>query len=234
MAIRPGDIISHAEMNVIEGYSLQRGMNYRVNGGVSIFLMSTREGAPYDDKIEDDGKILIYEGHDAKKGWVKSPKSADQPMYSPNGKLTENGKFFKAAEEYKLKLIEPELIKVYQKIKKGIWTYNGVFELLDAQVKKSFDRKVFKFRLQITDKTIDSRRRKIKNLKNIEHTRIIPTSIKLEVWKRDKGKCVMCGSTNNLHFDHDLPFSKGGTSIKAENIQLLCARHNLQKHDKIQ
>ncbi|MAV82857.1 MAG: restriction endonuclease, partial [Pelagibacteraceae bacterium] len=27
--------------------------------------------------------------------------------------------------------------------------------------------------------------------------------------------------------------SKGGTSESAENIQLLCARHNLQKSDKI-
>jgi 5-methylcytosine-specific restriction endonuclease McrA len=58
--------------------------------------------------------------------------------------------------------------------------------------------------------------------------------VKLEVWKRDKGKCIQCGSTDNLHFDHILPFSKGGTSLTAENIQLLCARHNLQKRDKIQ
>lgn len=40
-------------------------------------------------------------------------------------------------------------------------------------------------------------------------------------------------SKDNLHFDHILPFSKGGTSLKSENIQLLCARHNLQKSDKI-
>jgi len=62
---------------------------------------------------------------------------------------------------------------------------------------------------------------------------MIPTSVKLEVWKRDKGKFIQCGSENNLHFDHVLPFSKGGTSLKAENIQLLCARHNLEKRDRI-
>jgi 5-methylcytosine-specific restriction endonuclease McrA len=38
---------------------------------------------------------------------------------------------------------------------------------------------------------------------------------------------------DELHFDHILPFSKGGTSIKAENVQLLCARHNLAESDKI-
>lgn len=63
---------------------------------------------------------------------------------------------------------------------------------------------------------------------------MIPTPVKPEVWKRDKGKCVQCQNTTNLHFDHILPFSKSGTSRKAENIQLLGAKHNLQKRDKIQ
>ena len=66
-----------------------------------------------------------------------------------------------------------------------------------------------------------------------EKRRIIPTEVKLEVWKRDEGKCVTCGADNELHFDHILPYSKGGTSVKAENVQLLCARHNLVKSDKI-
>jgi 5-methylcytosine-specific restriction endonuclease McrA len=47
------------------------------------------------------------------------------------------------------------------------------------------------------------------------------------------GKCVQCGSSDNLHFDHIIPFSLGGSSLVAENIQLLCARHNLQKRDRI-
>jgi 5-methylcytosine-specific restriction endonuclease McrA len=63
---------------------------------------------------------------------------------------------------------------------------------------------------------------------------MIPPSVKLEVWKRDKGKCVKCGSTDNLHFDHIIPFSKGGSSLVAENIQILCARHNISKRDKIE
>jgi len=64
--------------------------------------------------------------------------------------------------------------------------------------------------------------------------RVIPTHVKLEVWKRDGGKCVTCGATDELHFDHVVPFSKGGTSLVAENVQLLCARHNLGKHDRIE
>ena len=65
------------------------------------------------------------------------------------------------------------------------------------------------------------------------HSRLIPTSVKLEVWARDKGQCVLCGSKENLHFDHDLPYSKGGTSLTAANVRILCMKHNLQKSGKI-
>jgi 5-methylcytosine-specific restriction endonuclease McrA len=63
---------------------------------------------------------------------------------------------------------------------------------------------------------------------------MIPTPVKLAVWKRDRGRCVECGSTDNLHFDHVIPYSRGGSSLVAENIQLLCARHNFSKRDRIQ
>ena len=69
---------------------------------------------------------------------------------------------------------------------------------------------------------------------DLPHTRLIPTAVKLEVWKRDKGKCTECGAKDNLHFDHIFPFSKGGTSLLAQNVQLLCARHNLAKSARIE
>jgi hypothetical protein len=51
--------------------------------------------------------------------------------------------------------------------------------------------------------------------------------------RRDRGQCVLCASTKNLHFDHDIPFSKGGSSLTAANVRLLCAKCNPQKSDKI-
>jgi hypothetical protein len=234
MAISPGDIISHTEMCLEEGVSLQRGMNFQLKRGTSVILMSLRKGAPYSDKVTDNGQTLIYEGHDVPRNLASSPKMVDQPYRTPKGSLTENGKFFEAAEKYKNKLQTPELVKVYEKIKDGIWVYNGVFELTDAWTEIIERRNVFKFKLQVTDNTIDQIQQIGIELKDLDHNRIIPTSVKLEVWKRDNGRCRECGSTDNLHFDHILPFSKGGTSLKSENIQLLCARHNLQKRDKIQ
>lgn len=60
----------------------------------------------------------------------------------------------------------------------------------------------------------------------------IPEDVKFEVWRRDQGRCVICGSQENLEFDHIIPFSKGGSST-ARNIQLLCQNCNRHKSDKI-
>lgn len=231
--MKPGDIISYLQMCQHEGVNLQRGMNFRLKGGLSVILMSLRKNAPYADRVEENGKVLIYEGHDVPKykGLKQDPKRLDQPKLTPFGSLTENGKFYKAAEEYKAKKSDVELVKVFEKIRDGIWTYSGIFKLVDAWEQVEGKRKVFKFRLKITDENDDNKEEKTS--RDLEHNRLIPTDVKLAVWKRDKGKCVICESTDNLHFDHDIPFSKGGTSLKAENIQLMCARHNLDKRDKI-
>jgi hypothetical protein len=230
--IKQGDVISYLEMCKEEGVNLQRGMNFHLRGGFSVILMSLRLGAPYADRIEEDGRILIYEGHDiplAKGG--PNPKSVDQVAFNPGGTLTQNGLFYEAARKYKRGDSEPELVKVYEKIKSGIWVYNGLFRLIDAWQEMSNARNVFKFKLALLDDAVIPSGTE---LTDIDHNRLIPTSVKLEVWKRDKGRCIKFGSQDNLHFDHVIPYSKGGSSLVAENIQILCARHNLAKRDKIE
>jgi len=61
---------------------------------------------------------------------------------------------------------------------------------------------------------------------------IIPEAVRHEVWRRDGGRCVHCGSQENLEFDHIIPISKGGANT-ARNIQLLCEACNRKKSDKI-
>jgi hypothetical protein len=36
------------------------------------------------------------------------------------------------------------------------------------------------------------------------------------------------------HFNHIIPWSKAGSSSTPDNIQLLCGKHNLEKHDRIE
>ena len=217
-----------------EGVNLQRGMNYHLRGDISVILMSLRPNAPYSDRIEEEGSILIYEGHDVPKNQDNPiPKIVDQSIKNPGGTLNQNGFFNQAAVRYKQGKQDPELVRVYEKLHRGIWVYNGVFSLVDAWQEESNKRQVFKFKLELTEDNILINEN-IQNDSVLEHNRLIPPKVKLEVWKRDKGRCVKCGSTDNLHFDHIIPFSKGGSSLVADNIQLLCARHNILKRDKIE
>ena len=64
---------------------------------------------------------------------------------------------------------------------------------------------------------------------DVKHSRTIPQWVKELVYERDGGRCVACGSKKDIHFDHILPFSMGGSSVMPENIQLLCAQCNSEK-----
>jgi len=225
-------IYSYREMCDIENVqTLQRGMNFRMNHRYSVILMSRRSNAPYSDKILEDGITIEYEGHDAPKtSYEINPKTLDQPKLTRNGTLTQNGKFIELVEKYKKDTSEPEKVKVYEKILPGVWSLKGFFDLIDYKINHDGKRNVFIFSLKLSDEQDVETNGHI----DLKHTRLISSEIKKEVWQRDKGKCVICGSIKNLHFDHDLPFSKGGTSLTAKNIRLLCAKCNLAKSDKIE
>ena len=229
---QPGDIVPYLEACQAEGASLQRGMNFRLGRRYSVILMSVRPGAPYADQIEEDGRVLIYEGHDVPRSkGGPDPKTQDQPLLTPSHKPTQNGLFVEAARKYVEGLAPPELVRVYEKIKTGIWSYAGLFRLVDAWREPSGGRRVVKFRLDLIQApNIDAETK----TEELTLSRVIPTAVKVEVWRRDKGRCVKCGRKDNLHFDHILPFSKGGSSLVADNIQLLCARHDIAKRDNIE
>lgn len=94
-----------------------------------------------------------------------------------------------------------------QKLRDGLWADNGIFLLKDAWQAAGTGWPT----------------------SHPERRRRIPTWVKVEVWKRDAGRCVICGATDDLQFDHDLPYALGGTSMTAQNVHLLCASHNRQK-----
>lgn len=207
-------------------------MNFRLNGRYSVVLMSARPNAPYRDEVLENGAALVYEGHDeVQRDRTIDPKSVDQPEFLPSGTPTDNGRFHSAAQAYKTGTASPERVRVYEKLQKGIWSDNGFFELVDSWREFDGTRYVFRFKLVAIDDPDEPQ--SVRTESGIP-SRVIPTSVKVEVWKRDGGRCVLCGARDELHFDHIIPFSKGGTSMRAENVQLLCARHNLEKHDSIQ
>jgi len=67
-------------------------------------------------------------------------------------------------------------------------------------------------------------------------SRTVSLSTRLKVLDRDVYKCVLCGRSPatdigvQLHIDHKIPFSKGGSST-IDNLQTLCKDCNLGKSD---
>lgn len=224
--VEAGAIISYDEMSRLEGRRLQKGMNVQRGRAHSVFLMSRRPNAPYTDIIEDNGTVLIYEGHDIRPEPGRDPKLVDQPLSNSDGSLTDNGKFFEFARSAKSGGVIRQVF-VYEKLQPSIWVFNGNFELVDAWQERREGRLVCKFKLHLVPSDAD------RSGAVLENPRLIPGEVKAAVWKRDAGRCVSCGAADNLHFDHVIPYSRGGTSLTAENIQLLCARHNLSKGARI-
>jgi hypothetical protein len=60
----------------------------------------------------------------------------------------------------------------------------------------------------------------------------IPEKVRIEVWRRDGGKCARCGSREKLEYDHIVPISKGGSNT-ARNIELLCEKCNRSKSNNV-
>jgi len=224
------ELIPYVEMCRREGAGLRRGMHFGLRGTYSVLLMSVHPQAPYQDFIAADGTTLIYEGHDELRSVTgPHPKAVDQPLHTAYGTPTQNAKFHQAAQAYKLGQRSPEQVRIYEKCRPGLWRYRGLFHLMDSWQESDGKRQVYKFRLVTVEEKDDGQPPVLPP----RPRRNIPRAIKIAVWQRDGGKCVVCGRTDTLHFDHIVPISKGGTSRTADNIQLLCARHNLAKGAKL-
>ena len=232
--MRPGDILTHSEMCTAEQIGmLQRGMTFRRPPHNGIILMSLRENAPYADALRPDGTI-VYEGHD----WPRSsrfpdPKRIDQPRETSHGSLTENGKFATWTDGYKRGDLPPARFHIYEKVRKGVWSFRGAYLLVDYSFDLAGERRVFKFELRPAVEDVGSPSWSLPVEENAVPERRIPSIVMAAVFKRDRGQCVRCGAKQNLHFDHIIPFSKGGSSSTVDNVQVLCGRCNLAKGDEI-
>lgn len=202
-------IISANEVLAREGVNLQRGMNFRDDGlTLSVFLSLPRDGV-FHDAWDEEKQLYIYEGHDSIT--VEDGKAVDQLMMYGSGKVTDNGKFFKAANLFKDGVRKgPLQIQVYEKLDPGVWFDKGIFNLIDAQRVDEGGRKVFKFHLTPADAGLDPGEWD-------EHRaeRLLPAAQKVAAWQAGGGRCAQCTAESGLHFDVE----------SGEPLRLLCARH---------
>src|SRR5262245_48283810 len=212
----PKELIPYREMCRREGAGLRRGMHFGLGGTYSVLLMSSHPRAPYQDRLAADGTTLIYEGHDALQSQaVPYPKTVDQPLRTPYGTPTQNARFHQVAQAYKLGQQPPERVRIYEKCRPGLWVYQGLFLLVDSWRESDGRRQVCKFKLVVSETAAHDRQFPVPPPKP---RRSIPRAVKLAVWQRDGGRCVVCGAQEGLQYDHIVPYSKGGTSVDAANI----------------
>jgi hypothetical protein len=179
--------------------------------------MSRRKGAPYIDQ-EIPGFGIIYEGEDI--GGDTKSKLKNQALTGGNLGL------FNTTLEYIQGKRKAEPVIVFEKLDRNKWVYLGEFKLVGVQKVFSNNRYVLRFILSAGEEETEI-------IATDEYrARHISSQVRREVWERDGGKCVICGSNKELHFDHEIAWSLGGSNTK-ENIRLLCSKCNLKKSDKI-
>jgi hypothetical protein len=184
------------------------------------------------DQLEGLGIIGSFEGSKTREVNIKSLAELES-VFQTGEYLSENCKLFKRdylhlsenqitqrIEDYSLKLVKDELEKEREQIK---------LEILEAENKKKEKERLRTLRREIEKELSESG--EIKILLQSKRERISQDVMDL-VWNRDGGKCVQCGKSEKLEFDHILPFSKGGNNTY-RNIQLLCENCNRVKSNKL-
>lgn len=135
---------------------------------------------------------------------------------------------------------EPKTIAYDADTKTSYWWFQDEFfseqeNLNKMQVKALILAKKEAKRRQIekamTIATISERSTHTGNLDSGEG-RDMPREVKLNVWQRDRGQCVVCGSKKRLEFDHIVPFSLGVSNTE-RNIPLLYENCNRTKGTNI-
>lgn len=212
---QPNDILPYTVMCVAEGARLRRGMNFRARRN-GVFLMGVDRDPPYQDRISVDGRVLVYQGHDAY-DTLDDPATVDQPLLTRSGSFTPNGRFYEAAMAYKQG--GPALcVTVYEKIRPGLWAFNGPFDLVDAWQEPHQRRFIVMFQLAMLRDVFESS----------PSARLIPSAVKRAVWARDRGRCTVCGTSHNLRFDNPLG-RFFDTRPRADHIQLRCPDHRIPR-----
>lgn len=111
----------------------------------------------------------------------------------------------------------------YVLYKNALWAQKGDLNMADC--------------IDVIEATIERERRKVDYLRRSRNGSAfprasIPENVRSEVWRRDQGRCVRCGSRERLEFDHIVPLSRGGSNT-VRNIELLCEPCNRLKGDSI-
>jgi len=176
------------------------------------------------DQLEELGIVSAFSGSTAREVYIKNLNDLESYLKQNPSLITKSVLFYKmhkdVIEQRRAELIKNQAIEDERAEKEAIKQ-----QMLNNERKKRLHKEALKELIEagelfnsFTDK--DGRREPI------------PQEVMDRVWNRDGGKCVKCGSQENLEFDHIIPVSKGGATTY-RNIQLLCKKCNVEKTNNI-
>ncbi len=128
---------------------------------------------------------------------------------------------------------ETEAVKLHSFNGKTWWRYNGE-TYFESEGLEPPDVTALALQLQRAKaRTLERAHAEMRGEEAAVHPREpIPESVRHEVWRRDGGQCVDCGSRDKLEFDHIIPWSEGGSNT-ARNLELRCELCNRKKGARI-
>lgn len=193
--VRGSALLSGGELIDREGIDLQRSMLFRdLEERIAVFLVLPHDGA-YRDAWDERSKAYRFRGHDSTT--VESGREKDQIGMYASGRLSENGKFYKAARAYRDGVrAEPLSVQIYEKVESGVWYDKGIFNLVDAEHADEDGRRVFTFILTPAN---------LSRIADDPHhaERMMSAAEKAEIWAACRGRCARCGVQQGLRFMHE-------------------------------
>ena len=112
-----------------------------------------------------------------------------------------------------------------------MWSFNGVFDLVDVAQEKSNNRIVHIFKLILTNEKVEDFQYENNDLPNDD--RVIPGYVQYEVYERNKSQCVKCGSKDHLYLDHIYLFEKDGTAKDKKHSTFMQKTQSKKKVTKL-
>lgn len=124
-------------------------------------------------------------------------------------------------------------VHVWREGKRNFWLFLNDFYWDDDGLGAEDVKALVLQRKRRLEQKLQSARSLMRAEENGRPTRTpIPTELRRAVFERDGGRCVECGGSFDLQYDHILPVARGGATT-IQNLQLLCADCNRSKSDSI-
>ena len=174
-------------------------------------------------------------------GWVDAPQlmEAAERHFQAASHAAENAAIIREAlAEEREALVRTAEAGLAEKAAEGLCVPEQRFGLLDEML-YVFDGEyeAEEMRPAMAAHLADLRERLAAGTEELDTTRgasalpdpgAIADRVRALVWRRDGGRCVVCGRTEELAFDHAIPQSEGGAST-VNNVVVMCSRCSEKK-----